>query len=168
MVILIPITILYFKYTTQSSYTITVGKVDAITDEIIKTANQVNIYGKDTQVKLSLDIPKDITEIRFKDKEIIFKIRVKTNEVNEVAKVAEVNFSSFGTISLNSGKKNVIVKSLGDSILVNSLCRENEFNCATKQQFSSCNGNQCKLKCVNSAWSIESVCTSQCNNGICN
>jgi len=152
---------MYFKYTSQSSYTVAIGEVDYISNEIIKTANQVYIYGKDTQVKLSINIPKEVISIRFNNSELIFNISVRGKESTETSRIADVNFSSFGKITTTPGRKNIIVKSLGDTILVNTECKETELSCAVKQDFTSCTGSYCKLKCVNGAWSIINTC-SQC------
>ena len=74
MLLVVPLTFLYFKYSSESSYSITTSKIDAISNEIINAANQVNVYGAETQVKLSVDFPDGIQSITFQGREITFKI----------------------------------------------------------------------------------------------
>lgn len=169
LVLIIPLTILYSKYSSESSYSITSAKIDSISNEIISAANQVNVYGKDTQVKLTLDFPDNLESINFDNKEIIFKIRGKNNEVSEIVKVSDVSLY-VGSFPVTPGKKNVIIKSLGNSILINVQCKNNEFACGISS-FPNCGSYGCVLKCDNSAWAVIDVCQSNegCNseNGEC-
>ncbi len=165
LVLVIPLTILYAKYSSESSYAVTTSKIDSISKEIIAAANQVNVYGKDTQVKLNLDFPKDIKSVSFSGNEIIFVVK-KGNEDAEIAKVADVSFSFVGNIPVTPGKKNVIVKSLGNSVLVNIACHDSDIICAP-ETFSSCGASSCLIECKNNAWAIKENCANSCNNNQC-
>ena len=117
LVLIIPLTILYAKYSSESSYSITSSKADSIANQIITAANQVNVYGVETQVKLTIDLPSGINSISFNGKEIIFKIKVKTNEETEVVKIADASFSPAEYSPVTPGKKQVIIKSLPSNII---------------------------------------------------
>ncbi|MEK6835240.1 MAG: hypothetical protein AABX61_03190 [Nanoarchaeota archaeon] len=123
LIILIPLTILYSRYSGESSYAVTTSKVDSISKEIISNANQVNVYGKDTQVKLSLDFPQGIESISFSGNEIMFTIKNNNNEISEIVKVADTQFVTRTYPTITAGRKNVIVKSLGNSVDVQFACR---------------------------------------------
>ena len=157
MVLLIPITILYARYSSESSYSIMVSKIDAITNEIVAAANQVNVYGKDTQVTLSVDFPQGVQSVNIAGNEIVFTIKGKGNEISEIVKISDAPLSSVGLIPITSGKKNVVVKSLGNSVLINIKCDEDELTCGTSS-YPGC-GNECVLECKNGAWNIKEVCT---------
>ncbi len=117
LVLIIPLTILYAKYSSESSYSITSSKVDSIANQIITSSNQVNVYGVETQVKLTIDFPSGINSISFNGKEIIFKIKFKTNEETEIVKVADTSFSKAIYSPVTPGKKQVIIKSLPSNLI---------------------------------------------------
>jgi hypothetical protein len=116
-----PLTYLYIKYSTESSYSVTASKIDAISNEIINAANQVNVYGQETQMKLTVDFPEGIQNIKFQGKEITFVIVSKGGQSVygqdvEIPKVADVALTGTYT-SLTAGKHDIIVKSLGNSMV---------------------------------------------------
>ena len=123
LVLLIPLTILYAKYSSESSYAVTTAKVDSISNEIVAAANQVNVYGTDTQVKLRLSFPDGIQQLQFLNNEIIFTIRGKSGEVSEIVKVADINFQSGTYSQILPGSRDVIVKSLGTTVDVQFACK---------------------------------------------
>ena len=167
LVLVIPLTILYAKYSSESSYAVTASKITSISKEIIAAANQVNVYGKDTQVKLNLDFPKDIKSISFSGNEIVFTIKGDSNQDTEIVKVADVSFSFVESIPVTQGKKNVIVKSLGNSVLVNIACQDSDIICAP-ETFSSCGTYGCLIECKNNAWAVKENCANSCNENQCN
>ncbi|MEK6841121.1 MAG: hypothetical protein AABX45_00820 [Nanoarchaeota archaeon] len=117
LLLVVPLTFLYFKYSTESSYSVTTSKIDAISNEIINAANQVNVYGAETQIKLSVDFPEGIQNITFQNREITFIIIAKGGQYVEIPKIADVNFSSLVYTSLMQGKHDIIIKSLGNSLV---------------------------------------------------
>ena len=168
LVLLIPVTILYARYSSESSYAITTSKINAITNEIVGAANQVNVYGADTQVTLRIDFPRGLQSINIIGNEIIFTIKGKGNEISEIVKVSDAPLSSYGAIPVTPGKKNVVVKSLGNSVLINIQCDGGELTCGTPA-YSGCGNNGCVLECANGAWNIKEVCTGimACENARC-
>jgi hypothetical protein len=168
LVLIIPLVILYSNYSSESSYSITASKIDSITNQIVTAANQVNVYGKDTQVTLKVDFPKDITEILFYNKEIIFKIRSKANEDTEIVKISDVPISNAFPIPITPGKKNVVIKSLGNSVLIDIICNDEQLICAPSD-FPSCGTNGCVIECKNGAWLLKENCAAgkTCLNGVC-
>ena len=113
--IIVPLTLIYLKYSGESSYAVTTSKVDLISNEIVNAANQVNVYGQDTQVKLTVDFPEGVQSVVTQGKEITFIILTKDGQSVEIAKVADVIFSTVTYDSIIAGKHDIIVKSLGSS-----------------------------------------------------
>ena len=113
--IIVPLTLIYLKYSGESSYAVTTSKVDLISNEIVNAANQVNVYGQDTQVKLTVDFPEGVQSDVTQGKEITFIILTKDGQSVEIAKVADVIFSTVTYDSIIAGKHDIIVKSLGSS-----------------------------------------------------
>ena len=141
LVLLIPLTILYAKYSSESSYAVTTAKVDSISNEIVAAANQVNVYGTDTQVKLRLSFPDGIQQLEFKNNEIIFTVIGKSGEVSEIVKVADINFQGRTYSQILPGSRDVIVKSLGTTVDVQFACKTNA-DCNTGE---TCRNSICGL-----------------------
>ncbi len=159
ILIMIPITYIYVKYSNESDYSITTAKVSSIANEISKKANEVYVYGEGNQLVIDTNFPENIESISFNNKEVIFKIRNKEGKIIDIVKQAEVNLFSYGEIPLTQGKKKIVVKSLGDSVLVQIPCEDNNLECKTPESYKACKGSSCQLKCENSVWIIEKTCS---------
>lgn len=161
ILIAIPLTIIYVKYTTESDYAITSAKVSSIANEISKQANSAYVYGQDTQLAIDVDFPGNLESISFSGKDIIFKIYNKQGDIIDIVKQSEVNLTSgTSSIPVTQGKKRIIVKSLGNRVLVQIPCTNGENTCVSFN-VAGCEANPgyCKLICLNSAWGIIQTCT---------
>ena len=94
----------------------------------------------------------------FSGKDIIFRVRDKKGDLVDIVKQADVNLVSYGTIPVTPGRKTIIVKSLGSSVLVQIPCKNDDIICVTPTSYSACNGVSCGIKCENSAWTIKITC----------
>ena len=162
ILLVIPITILYIKYTTESDYAITNAKITSIANEISRTANSAYSYGQDTQLTLEIDFPRSIESLTFPgNKDIVFKVRNKQGDLVDIVKQAEVNLFNSSTIPVIQGKRKIIVKSLGDKVLVQIPCTNIEMVCSPDQNFNpDCNtATKCVLKCENNVWVFKQLCT---------
>ena len=173
LLILIPLTFLYFKYTNESSYTIAATKAEAIANEIAKAANDVYVYGRDSQFTIEADFPEGIKALFFQGNEVTFVIIDKQGKLSEIAKVSDATFSTANTakIPIFPGKRKILVKSLGSQVLVTIPCISNppQVACATTGTFDGCT-NECVITCVNSIWALTQQCTSPniyCKNNVC-
>ena len=117
LIILVPLTYLYFKYTSESSYAIATSKVDAIANEISRAANDVYAFGRDSQLTIEADFPDGIQQLEFRNNEIIFTILDKQGKTSEIAKVSDATFSP-AIYQIFQGRKKIIVKSLGTQVQV--------------------------------------------------
>lgn len=114
--IVVPLTLIYLKYSSESSYSVATSKIDSISNEIVNAANQVNVYGQDTQTKLTVDFPEGVQNVKTQGKEITFTILTKGGQSVEIAKVADAALTLSCENNCNSiiaGKHDIIVKSLG-------------------------------------------------------
>ena len=125
LLFVIPLTLLYAKYSAQSSYAITTAQVDAISNQIIGAANQVNVYGQDTQVSLKIDFPDRIKSLEFNGKEIIFTVLDEGNQESQIVKVADVPLEAGIYDTVTPGRKSIIVKSLGNTVAIQFGCKTN-------------------------------------------
>ncbi len=178
ILIVIPLTFLYIKYTTESDYAITTAKVSSIANEISKLANSAYSYGQDTQLTIELDFPSGLESISFSEKDIVFKVRNQKGEIVDIVKQAEVSLFTYGDIiPITPGRKKLIVKSLGSSVLVQVPCDTTESNrCVDPIVYTACTSDdeKCLIGCQNGVWTIldtcssSKTCTVQCDKcGIC-
>tara|TARA_Y100000310_G_C20649522_1_gene798574 strand:- start:1124 stop:1690 length:567 start_codon:yes stop_codon:yes gene_type:complete len=168
MLILIPGVYLYTKYSAESQDSITNVKIDAISNEIIKAADQVYSYGEGSQTTVSVDFPKNVVEIIFggnifggneddQNKEIVFKVVNSKGGVSEIAKVANVFL--VGKITIVQGLKKITILSLGNEISVYASCSEEEEDMPGTEiqcqyHIEEYDGNGCDVICENNQWVI--------------
>lgn len=110
---------------------------------------------------MELDFPKSIEGLNFPgNKDIVFKVRNKQGELIDIVKQAEVNLFNSSTIPVIQGKRKIIVKSLGDKVLVQIPCTNNEMLCSNIRNFNfQCSdATKCVLKCENSVWVFKELC----------
>ena len=158
VLIIIPLTYVYIKYSNQSEYAITSAKVSSIANEISKIANSAYVYGQDTQLTIDLDFPSNIQSITFSNKDIIFKIKNSQGDVVDIVKQAEVSLTSLSSgIPVTQGRKKIVVKSLGDKVLVQIPCKNEETKCISRNE-AGCKAESCSLICASNSWKISQVC----------
>ena len=92
LIILIPVLILYIRYSGETRDAVTSSKIDSIANELSKTANQVYVYGEGTQNSISVSFPENIDYIEMgginpqtSDKrEIVFHMINSKNQPYEI------------------------------------------------------------------------------------
>jgi hypothetical protein len=170
MVILLPGIYFYVKYSHESEDSIINAKIDAITNEIIKAAEQVYSYGEGSQTTISVDMPKNVKMIQFIENEIIFTVINSKGDESEIAKVSNVNLN--GIISLVPGTKKINIKSLGNFVTVYIECNTGSERCGDDFECSYFiedyqEGSGCVLECNNNQWGYKEVCDIGCSDNIC-
>src|SRR3989344_5325314 len=89
LVILVPITIIYFKYT-GSTYDIVGGsKAGQIANEIVKSANEVYAFGEGSQKKIKMGFPDGIDNVGFEKREIVFRFKDSIGRISEIVEVSD-------------------------------------------------------------------------------
>lgn len=181
LLIVIPLTFLYIKYTTESDYAITTAKVSSIANEISKAANSVYVYGQDSQLAIDIDFPRNLQSISIPatpgNKDIVFKVRDNQGNIVDIVKQADVSVFAYGTIPITPGRKKLVVKSLGTQVLVQIPCDSTQpTQCIYPPSYPSCTGPSCLIQCINSVWTIIDICAVgepccggdlQCGGSIC-
>lgn len=162
IVMLIPATFIYLRYSSSSADTLSSAKATQIADEIVKAADEVYYLGEDNQKNIELSFPAGIEVIQFDNKEIVFKVKDSKGNTNDITEVASVPLS--GLLPNIQGKKTIIVKSLGDRVSVNVACNDGETldGEATTCSAFSCR-SPCGLICGNKAW-ICAACSDALDN----
>lgn len=162
IVMLIPAAYLYIKYSSSSSDALSSSKTTQIVNEIVKAANEVYYLGEDNQKNIEVSFPSNIEAIEFANKEIVFRVKDSKGNVQEIVEVASVPLS--GTLPNVQGKKLITVRSLGDRVSVNIICKEGETSENTGATCSAFNcRSPCGLTCKNKAWHC-SMCTDSLDN----
>ena len=154
LIILIPITIIYFKYTGSTSDVVGQTKTKYLAGEIVKAANDVYSFGQDSQKKIKLSFPDGLVSVTLDRREIIFKYKDSKGRENEIVEVADVEFAST-TFPVSAGQKELVVRSLGTRVAVTIACNNDE----TKTPGDSASflalcpdKSTCTLSCLNKAW----------------
>lgn len=159
IVILLPGIYLYVKYSSESKDSVTNAKIDAITNEIIKSAEQVYSYGEGSQTAVSVDFPEGVIMVSFQDREIVFTVINSRGSQSEIAKVASIDL--IGDITVIPGTKKINVKSLGNAVSVFVECVDDEIRCGELYEcdYYESEGNECIMVCENNRWDLSSVCS---------
>ena len=159
LILMVPITVIYFKYTGSTSDVVGGAKTSHIANEIVKAANEVYSYGEGSQKKIKLSFPEGITGISFSGKEIIFKLKNSKGQESEIVEVADAPFRAT-TIPVTPGQKDIIVRSEGVSVSVIIACNDGQVISGSKEMCNAlCNPakDSCTLTCSNKAW-VASTC----------
>src|SRR3989344_4901929 len=166
IVILIPGIYLYMKYSDESNDSIINAKVDSITNEIVKAAEQVYTYGEGSQTTINVDIPKDVVAINFEGNEVVFTVINSKGLQSEIAKASNVKLN--GYITVIEGNKKINIMSEGNEVLVYIECNSNENRCGLEWECIKYGENgECVMTCSDNKWNYQFLCTEGCNNGIC-
>ena len=147
MIIMLPATYLYIKYSGDSSDSVTNAKIDSISNEIIKAAEQMYSYGEGSQTTLEINFPRGVERVEFLDREIVFHVRNSGGTINEIAKVSDVPLQGLLQAEVE-GNKEIIVKSTSTGVYIANTCIEG------KQTCSACGDYYCSYICLESTWSL--------------
>jgi len=164
LVILIPTTYIFIRYSSTSSDTLSSAKANQIANEIVKAADEVYYLGTDNQKKIEVSFPSNIEVIEFASREIVFKIKDSRGNINEIVEVASVPLT--GILPNIQGKKFLIIKSLGSTVSVSVACKDFdtlESGAATCSAFNC--RSPCGIICINKGWQCAQCSDSQDNDG---
>ncbi|MBS3150717.1 hypothetical protein J4425_02855 [Candidatus Woesearchaeota archaeon] len=172
MIIMVPAAYLYVRYSGDSSDSVVNAKIDSIGNEIISSAEQVYSYGEESQKTIELSFPNGIEKVEFINNEIIFHTINSKGNTNEIAKVSNVNLT--GVIVADfEGRKEVIIRSLGNSVSVQTSCNKFDITCQPCY-FEGYGSYYCTYECLNQGgWSQDSgpyedtECLSEVTHNVC-
>tara|TARA_Y100000034_G_scaffold129475_1_gene186019 strand:- start:5993 stop:7054 length:1062 start_codon:yes stop_codon:yes gene_type:complete len=171
VVLLLPGIYLYIQYSGESKDSITNAKVDAITNELVKAAEQVHSYGEGSQTSITVDLPENVVAITFQGNEIVFTVINSKGKQSEIVKVANVNLE--GEVTLIQGTKKINIKSLGNSVTLFIECTQGLNRCGSDIECDYYidnyqEGNGCSLTCNENKWELDEECFNGCEEeGMC-
>lgn len=162
IIMLVPAVYIYIRYSSSSSDTLSSSKASQIANEIVKAANEVYYLGEDNQKNIEVSFPSNIESVEFANKEIVFRIKDSKGNIQEIVEVASVQVS--GTLPSVQGKKLITVRSLGDRVSVDIICKDGEISENTGAICSAYNcRSPCGLICKNKAWQC-AMCSDDIDN----
>ena len=171
MVILIPGIYLYIQYSNESNDSVINAKVDSMTNEIVKAAEQVYSYGEGSLTTLNINVPKNVVSISFEGNEVIFTVLNSKGIESEIVKASNVKLN--GYITILEGSKMINIISYGDEVLVYVSCDSAQNRCGEEWE---CNKyvegyeeEGCIMTCEDNRWmfNYDNLCTNGCTEGTC-
>ncbi len=130
LIILIPILILYIRYSGETKDAVVSSKVDSITNEITRATNQVFVYGPGTQSTVTISFPENIDYVEFSNKDVTFHLINSKGQPYKLAKVTDTNFRPGIFYDLPSGKINLKFKTCDEGAV--EVCLANTNQCTTR------------------------------------
>ena len=89
IIILIPTAYFLFTYQGSSSDAIKASKIEGAANQIIKAANNLYNYGTESKTTIEVTIPEGVQSISFLENEVVFNYLTSSNEISQLAKVAD-------------------------------------------------------------------------------
>ncbi len=105
--ITIPLLIIYYTYSSDSSDSVASSQALQIARKIGDSAESVYYLGKPSQTTLKLNFPEKIESINLSNKEIVFKIKTKSG-ITDVVQLSSVNIS--GSVPTSQGIHIITIK----------------------------------------------------------
>jgi hypothetical protein len=103
----IPLLLIYYTYTSDSSDSVATSQALQIARRIVDSAESVYYLGKPSQTTLKLNFPDRIASTNLSNREVVFKIKTK-NGITDVVEVSSVNMS--GSLPTPQGIHIITVK----------------------------------------------------------
>ena len=113
----IPLLIIYYTYTFDSTDTVTTSQAMQIARKIVDASESVYYLGKPSQTTLKLNFPDRIDSTNLSNKEVVFKIKTKSG-VTDIVQVSSVNMS--GSLPITQGIHIVTIKAEEGSVKITS------------------------------------------------
>ena len=114
-VVTVPLIILYFTYTSDSSDKIIASQIDQIANKIVDSAESVYFLGEPSQTTIKVFIPSQIIGAGLDNREVLFNVSTRSG-ISEIIKVSSVNMTGslpttrgIHIITLIAGKNDVEV-----------------------------------------------------------
>ncbi len=112
-IMLIPLTILYYTYTSNSSDEIITSQVNQIANKIVDAAEYVYFLGEPSQTTIKAYIPNKIVGASLDNKEVLFNVSVKGG-VTEIVQLSSVNL--IGKLPKQQGRYTITLKAINASV----------------------------------------------------
>lgn len=106
-VVTVPLIILYYNYTADSSDEIVASQINQIANKIVDAAESVYYLGEPSQTTIKAHIPGQIVGAGLDNKEVIFNVSTRTG-ISEIVKVSSVDLS--GSLPIEKGIYSITLK----------------------------------------------------------
>jgi uncharacterized protein (UPF0333 family) len=93
LIFMIPIALVYIKYSGEGSQSVLINKVDGMSDDLKVAIEGVYSYGEESETSVFLKIPKGVSNITFADGEIIFNIKMLKGMDDEIVKTVSAKMA---------------------------------------------------------------------------
>ena len=113
----IPLLIIYYKYTSETTNSVVYGQSLQIARKIIDSSESVYYLGKPSQTTLKVNFPDNIYSINLSNKELVFKVKT-INGLSDIVQISSVNLS--GSLPTSPGVHIVTVKAEDGYVLIAS------------------------------------------------
>lgn len=106
-VITIPLIILYYNYTADSSDEIITSQINQIANKIVDAAESVYFLGEPSQTTIKAYIPSKITGASLDNKEVLFNVSTRAG-ISDIVKVSSVDLT--GDLPIKPGTYLITIK----------------------------------------------------------
>ena len=113
----IPLLIIYYTYTADSSDSVATGQALQIARKIVDSSESVYYLGKPSQTTLKLNFPGSIHSTNLSSREVVFKIKTRSG-ITDIVQVSSVNMS--GNLPITQGIHIITVKAEDGYVQVTS------------------------------------------------
>ena len=122
MGIIVPITYMFFQYSSESNVQIIDAQVNRIGRNIIDTAESVYYSGKSSKIVVELNMPENVEDVYIiAERELVFKVITELGETETVFfSDIDITIAEEGDLSslAGSGLKKVKIESDGTKVLI--------------------------------------------------
>ena len=116
-VITIPLIIIYYTFTQESSDEIASTQIIQIAKKIVDASESVYYLGEPSQTTLRINMPDNVLLANFSSgKEVVFRIRTSKGGEADIVQTTSVNIT--GNLSTNKGTYTITVKAMSDYVNV--------------------------------------------------
>ena len=91
-IITIPLIVLYYNYTADSSDEIVISQITQIARKIVDIAESVYFLGKPSQTTIKVYMPRQVKGASLDSREVLFNVSAKSG-VSEIVQVSSVNLT---------------------------------------------------------------------------
>jgi len=114
-VITIPLVIIYYTYTADSSDEIITSQINQIARKIVDAAESVYFLGSPSQTTLKVYIPSQIAGASLGNKEVLFNISTRSG-ISEIVQVSSVDIT--GSLPTSQGAYTITLKARENDVEV--------------------------------------------------
>lgn len=112
-VITIPLIVLYYTYTANSSDEIATSQINQIANKIVDAAESVYYLGEPSQTTIRVYIPGQIVGASLNNKEVLFNVSTRAG-ISEIVKVSSVELT--GNLPITPGTHSITLKAMSANV----------------------------------------------------